>query len=359
MSILVNSSGTQTATISTEHTLATITSGGEFQLNVDCSALVNGDTVILRQYIKTLSGGASVIAAEVVLSNIPVEPSVFMPRIPASQEVKYTLQQTAGTGRAFPWAALQVDSLQSGDNYARLGAPAGASVSADVAAAKVDTAAIKVQTDKLAFTVANQVDSNVIDWKGAAAPAMTGDAFARLGAPAGASHAADVAAVKSDTGTILTDVNTGAGAIYTRLGAPAGASHAADIAAVKTDTAAVKVQTDKLAFTVANQVDVNVLDWKSAVAPAMTGDSFARLGAPVGASHSADVAGVPAAILASVIEGTTTVLQAFRGYNSVLLAKTNKSGSVRNFRDLADTKNRVAATLDSSNNRTALTYDFT
>jgi hypothetical protein len=45
-----------------------------------------------------------------------------------------------------------------------------------------------------------------------------------------------VAAVKSDTGTILTDVNTGAGAIYNRLGAPAGASMSADIAAVNAKT---------------------------------------------------------------------------------------------------------------------------
>lgn len=55
----------------------------------------------------------------------------------------------------------------------------------------------------LTYTVANQVDSNVIDWKGAAAPAMTGDAFARLGAPAGASVSADIAAVKVDTAAIL------------------------------------------------------------------------------------------------------------------------------------------------------------
>lgn len=125
---------------------------------------------------------------------------------------------------------------QTGDAYARLGAPAGASHAADVAAVKSDTGGIKTQTDKMAFTVTNQIDANVLDWKSSAAPAMTGDAFARLGAPAGASHAADVAAVKSDTGTILTDVNTGAGAIYTRLGAPAGASIAADVAAVKSDT---------------------------------------------------------------------------------------------------------------------------
>jgi len=69
---------------------------------------------------------------------------------------------------------------QTGDSYARLGAPAGASVSADIAAAKVDTAAIKVQTDKLTFTVANQIDANVLDWKSATAPAMTGDAYAAL-----------------------------------------------------------------------------------------------------------------------------------------------------------------------------------
>lgn len=40
-------------------------------------------------------------------------------------------------------------TAQTGDNYARLGAPAGASVSADIAAAKVDTAAIKAKTDNL------------------------------------------------------------------------------------------------------------------------------------------------------------------------------------------------------------------
>ena len=38
--------------------------------------------------------------------------------------------------------------------------------------------------------------------------AQTGDAFARLGAPAGASVSADVAAVKSDTAAILTDTGT-------------------------------------------------------------------------------------------------------------------------------------------------------
>lgn len=88
---------------------------------------------------------------------------------------------------------------QTGDNFARLGAPAGASHAADVAAVKVDTAAIKTKTDSLTFSVAGVVDSNVTQWKGSTAAAMTGDAYARLGAPAGASVSADVAAVNAKT----------------------------------------------------------------------------------------------------------------------------------------------------------------
>lgn len=69
------------------------------------------------------------------------------------------------------------------------------------------------------------IRADVHAWKGATAPAMTGDAFARLGAPAGASVSADVASV------------------YSRQGAPAGASQSADIAAVKADTAAILIDT--------------------------------------------------------------------------------------------------------------------
>lgn len=65
-----------------------------------------------------------------------------------------------------------------------------------------EVAAIKAKTDSLTFTVAGVVDANVTDWKGSTAPAMTGDAFARLGAPAGASVSADVAAVKADTAAV-------------------------------------------------------------------------------------------------------------------------------------------------------------
>jgi len=62
--------------------------------------------------------------------------------------------------------------------------------------------AIKAKTDSLTFTVAGDVDCNVQSWKGAAAQDMTGDAFARLGAPAGASVSADIAAIEAQTDDI-------------------------------------------------------------------------------------------------------------------------------------------------------------
>lgn len=50
---------------------------------------------------------------------------------------------------------------QTGDAFARLGAPAGASVSADVAAVKSDTGAIKTKTDQMVYTVANRLDATI------------------------------------------------------------------------------------------------------------------------------------------------------------------------------------------------------
>jgi hypothetical protein len=157
---------------------------------------------------------------------------------------------TSGMTTAGSIAKRIIDFL-TGDIYARIGAPSGASISADIAAAKSDTGAIKTKTDQLAFTVANQIDSNVIDWKGATAPAMTGDAFARLGAPAGVSISADIVAVKSDSAAIKTktdnlptdpadasDISGAFSTVNSTLGTIAGY--------IDTEVGAIKAKTDNL-----------------------------------------------------------------------------------------------------------------
>jgi hypothetical protein len=108
---------------------------------------------------------------------------------------------------------------------------AGSAVS--TSSAQLGVNAVNIAGQAATLDGNNLLEVDVVDWKGSAAAAMTGDAYARLGAPAGASVSADIAAVKSDTGTTLTDA------------------------------AAIVAQTNKLAFTVANQVDANVLSINS------------------------------------------------------------------------------------------------
>lgn len=117
------------------------------------------------------------VAGEVIASFSIEARSALMPATPARKAVvdaagliDSNMVKAGPTGSGTAQTAYDIGG--------KLGAPAGASHAADIAAVKVDTAAVKVQTDKFVFSVANQVDSNVIDWKGATAPAMTGDAYA-------------------------------------------------------------------------------------------------------------------------------------------------------------------------------------
>lgn len=61
-----------------------------------------------------------------------------------------------------------------------------------------------------------------------------------------------------------------------------------------------------------------------------------------------------------VVEGSTTLRQGARLWNSAAAGKLSGAATTTvNIRDLADTKNRVSATVDSSGNRSAVTTDVT
>lgn len=258
---------------------------------------------------------------------------------------------------------LPADPADDSDIDSQLATIAGyldTEIAAILAAVDTEVAAIKAKTDSLTFTVAGMVDANVVDWKGATAPAMTGDAYARLGAPAGASIAEDLVTIDNfvdDIESRITATRAGyldvladlleAGrldllidgikaktdnlpsdpadqsavevAITAAHSTTNGKIDAVDdfidteIAAILADTNelqtdlanggrldllidAIKAKTDSLTFTVAGVLDANATYWKGSVAPAMTGDAYARLGAPTGASVSADVASLDALI---------------------------------------------------------------
>lgn len=106
MAATQEASGTQTATIGTEHTLATITTAKPFQLKVDINALVAGEYVEIKVKNKVLSGGTTRTEFVGTYSwlDAGVNPNIVVEPILSTQEYVATLKQTTGTGRAFPWA---------------------------------------------------------------------------------------------------------------------------------------------------------------------------------------------------------------------------------------------------------------
>jgi hypothetical protein len=74
-------------------------------------------------------------------------------------------------------------------------------------------------------------------------------------------------------------------------------------------------------------------------------------------ADGADAASIADAVGELVVEGTTTVVESLRLHNAALGAKSTNGG--KTYRDLADTKDRIAATIDGSKNRTAVTLDLT
>jgi hypothetical protein len=107
MAAAVNTSGSQTCTISTEHTLATVTDAGVYQVALDLNALADGSTpdiLTVRVYGKARSSDSErlmesweFIGAQgkpLWRSNPELSPHYF----------KVTITQSQGTGRAVLWA---------------------------------------------------------------------------------------------------------------------------------------------------------------------------------------------------------------------------------------------------------------
>lgn len=104
----VIASGTQTASINTEHVLATDTTNKTYVFVVDTTNMVNGDTLELRVKTIVLSAGAEGLAYYAAYNNAQGAVIKYSVPVPANISCKVTLKQTAGTGRAFPWSLLSI-----------------------------------------------------------------------------------------------------------------------------------------------------------------------------------------------------------------------------------------------------------
>jgi hypothetical protein len=160
--------------------------------------------------------------------------------------------------------------------YARVGAPAGASVSADVAAVKAQTAAIEVDTQDIqarlpAALVGGKIDASVgaLGADSITSSVLAASAITEI--QSGLSTAASLTTLQTDVTSVLGRLPTVL--VGGRMDSSVGAM-VADIitssvladsaiteiqnAPIVTEIAAIRAKTDQLTFTVANNVDANV-----------------------------------------------------------------------------------------------------
>lgn len=109
MALAIESSGTQTAVINTEHSLAAPTTNKTRVLRIDLGNMVAGDTVEIRIKTAVLAGGTVREQQNWTYANVVGSP--IFESIPISSDVgaTFTLKQTTGTGRAYPWKILTLD----------------------------------------------------------------------------------------------------------------------------------------------------------------------------------------------------------------------------------------------------------
>lgn len=99
-----NQNGTQTATISTEHTLgAAVTTAGTYLLAIDTTNMVAGDELELRVKNKVLTGGTEILQIIGQFANAQVEPYKITVPIVVLYSCSFTLKQVAGVGRNYDW----------------------------------------------------------------------------------------------------------------------------------------------------------------------------------------------------------------------------------------------------------------
>lgn len=232
-----------------------------------------------------------------------------------------------------------VDYL-TGDIYARLGAPAGASVSADIAAAKADTAAIKTKTDFLPSATAGTAGGVFIAGSNAATTVnvtgnITGNLSGSVGSvtgsvgsvAAGGITASSIAADAIGASEIAADAIT-----EIQSGLATAANLATLTAYVDTEVAAIKAKTDLLP-----------------ASPAATGDAMTLT--------SGERNSVADALLNRGLDGAGASSRKVREALAMMRNKWAISGSTLTVYDVDDSTTLFTATITSASGNPVTSVD--
>lgn len=143
--------------------------------------------------------------------------------------------------------------------------------------------------------------------------------------------------------------------LETRIGIPSNLGSGATVAANLVD---IEGQTDDIGVAGAGLTNINLPDQTMNITGDITGNLSGSVGS-VSGGVSIDAAAIDA-ILDDPIEGTITLRQSLRVMLAYLAGRANGGGTATvNFRDQANTKNRISMAVDSSGNRSAVTLDVT
>jgi hypothetical protein len=113
MAVTAYASGTQSATVTTEHFLSSPNVAGTFTLHVDTVNMAAGDMLELRVYQMVLTGGTQRVAYFASFSGAQSTDDLIKITVPISNELtdtnalRFSLKQTYGTSRNFPWKVLK------------------------------------------------------------------------------------------------------------------------------------------------------------------------------------------------------------------------------------------------------------
>lgn len=98
-------SGTQTATISSEHTLGSaLTTADLFVLDVNRTNMAAGDTLTIRAYKKCISAGTLALWDEWSFTGVAAPGKIESVEMHSLYSAEFRIVQTAGTGRSYEWS---------------------------------------------------------------------------------------------------------------------------------------------------------------------------------------------------------------------------------------------------------------
>lgn len=113
MAVTAFASGTQTAVITTEHFLSSPNEAGVYTCHIDTVNMAAGDVLELRVYQMVLTGGTQRVVYFTAFSGVQPTDDLIKISVPISNELtdtnalRFSLKQTFGTGRAYPWKVLK------------------------------------------------------------------------------------------------------------------------------------------------------------------------------------------------------------------------------------------------------------